>query len=433
MPRWDWIVRNRNGGRGRKTNVGLAVVLAGFLTSGALAAGGAGSIDERFAAAGAALKAAVASGQMSEPEAWAAWHARRLEIVQAAVAEGTLDAEKGQAWQREIQKERLGGQLKAAGERVKAAAQRGEISGDEAWEQWYAARDKLIDGAVAEGRISADDAVAVRQDVYKAELSERLEGEGARIKWAAMRGELTEAQAWMEWYSAKERLINEAVALGEITEGDAEEFRVEIRKGELKERINNAGEELKATVLRGDMSEDEAWAAWAVIREELIAEALAAGDVAAEEAAALARGYEQWAVGQQLKNAVARGDMTEAEARAAWEQYEQQIEREQAAGKAGEPDDAWARYVRGFIKRYDLDQGQQRRAWRFYERSRAEAVQRARRLADVPRDGTVPATEKRAEAAAERLERDRERLFERLKGQLERLPTAAQRRAVTAN
>jgi hypothetical protein len=109
-----------------------------------------------------------------------------------------------------------------------------------------------------------------------------------------------------------------------------------------------------------------------------------------------------------------------------------------AAQGAREPDDdPWATYVRDFVRRYRLDDAQQRRAWLVYRQARerreflsqrwAQRIAQCRRALDAsPSDDGLRARL----SALEKSKADTSRmLFEELKRRLERLPTRAQRRA----
>lgn len=104
-----------------------------------------------------------------------------------------------------------------------------------------------------------------------------------------------------------------------------------------------------------------------------------------------------------------------------------------AVGAQG-PDDDWARYVRGFIARYNLNEEQQQRAWLLYgdATSRRETfVKRRERLAAeaAERHGAgTPAAAAEVAAQVQQHNRDEQRLFDQLKQRLDRLPTRAQRR-----
>ncbi len=320
--------RHRAGSRRIATflTIALSVVALGRVTRLQAQDAAQQPLEKQFEAAGTQLKTAVANGEMTEAEAWAAWHATRKTLIREAAAAGSISTDKAAAWVEEINREQLGGQLKEAGDAIKAAAARGELGEDEAWAEWYATKDALIAEAVADGRLTAKSANEFQRDVYKAELRERLGTAGERIKAAAERGEITEERAWVEWYAAKDRLIAEAIAVGEITEADAAEFRRALYQEELKERIDAAGERIKGAVARGEMSEDEGWDAWAVAREELIAQAAADGEISDKTAEEFRHGYERWAVGQRLRIAVARGEMTELDAWAKWAAYSGETE-----------------------------------------------------------------------------------------------------------
>jgi hypothetical protein len=96
------------------------------------------------------------------------------------------------------------------------------------------------------------------------------------------------------------------------------------------------------------------------------------------------------------------------------------------------PDDAWAKYVREFIAKYQLADDQQQKAWLFHQdaRKRADAVDRrfARQTGEID-DAQDERATSRGKAIKERQDADQSRLFERMKERLEKLPTRAQRRS----
>lgn len=99
-----------------------------------------------------------------------------------------------------------------------------------------------------------------------------------------------------------------------------------------------------------------------------------------------------------------------------------------------EPSDPWARYVAAFIRKYQLDAGQQDRAWSIHDsvKPRVDQLERRyqQRLAAMRGHSTVPA-EDRAKAEIEittRHEAELERLFYQMNRRLERLPSTAQKR-----
>ncbi len=109
--------------------------------------------------------------------------------------------------------------------------------------------------------------------------------------------------------------------------------------------------------------------------------------------------------------------------------------RSRRAAASAPADDAWARYVREFIRRYKLNDEQQQRAWLYYADAKqrdAFAQRRLERIVGSMRE-RVGSDRQRLEVALRkpraRRQEDAARLFERLKKRLDRLPTRAQRRA----
>ena len=189
----------------------------------------------------------------------------RAELHSKPKAQALQEAVNAQGADREA----VGKRLEAAGVRIKAAVANGEMTGDEAWAEWYAVKDEIITGAVEAGEISEGEAAAYRQEIHKGELGERLKAAGGRIKAAVASGEMTEEQAWAEWQAAKEELITEAVDAGEVSEEDAAAFRHEIHKGELGERLKAAGGRIKTAVASGEMTEEEAEARLVATRKHM--------------------------------------------------------------------------------------------------------------------------------------------------------------------
>lgn len=99
-----------------------------------------------------------------------------------------------------------------------------------------------------------------------------------------------------------------------------------------------------------------------------------------------------------------------------------------------EPDDEWARYVREFIRVYQLNGEQQQRAWLIYRdaKERDEVFQRrfARQLEAARARGAADSEPVQAAVReqTEKHKQERDRLFNQMKRRLERLPTRAQRR-----
>jgi hypothetical protein len=107
----------------------------------------------------------------------------------------------------------------------------------------------------------------------------------------------------------------------------------------------------------------------------------------------------------------------------------------QAGHPGKEKDDPWARYVRAFIRKYQLDDGQQQRAWLVYGDVKARADRLHKRhtqqLEVVNRRLGKGDDEKVASTLRSMVKRHNtsmERLFGQLQKRLERLPTSAQRR-----
>lgn len=98
-------------------------------------------------------------------------------------------------------------------------------------------------------------------------------------------------------------------------------------------------------------------------------------------------------------------------------------------------DDAWAKYVRAFIRKYHLNAEQQQRAWLVYrdskERDEVFLKRYDRQMKSLREKAAADPGEARQAAVRDRTEqREREvkRLFGQLKRRLERLPTRAQRK-----
>ena len=107
--------------------------------------------------------------------------------------------------------------------------------------------------------------------------------------------------------------------------------------------------------------------------------------------------------------------------------------RDAAGAAAKRPDDAWARYVREFIRRYQLNDDQQQKAWLFYKDARKRADVMDKRFVRQSGEAKRVADERsaaRLKPLGARHQSDLSRLFERLKQRLEKLPTRMQRKNV---
>jgi len=145
----------------------------------------------------------------------------------------------------------------------------------------------------------------------------------------------------------------------------------------------------------------------------------------------------QWARGPEAPatgGAEARPESPPAPAAPASAAQPPPSEREQATQQP-KADDPWAKYVRAFIKKYQLNDEQQQRAWLFYrdakERDELFAKRHDRRTAAL-RTKAGKSDDERTRAALhaenEKRRSESERLFNLLKRRLERLPTRAQRK-----
>ncbi|MBK9127893.1 MAG: hypothetical protein IPM13_08830 [Phycisphaerales bacterium] len=92
----------------------------------------------------------------------------------------------------------------------------------------------------------------------------------------------------------------------------------------------------------------------------------------------------------------------------------------------------WAEYVRAFIRRYNLDEGQQQRAWLMYKDAKERREQHERRYKERSARLGQSGDDASVREALEKLGQSRstveDRIFDDLKRRLERLPTRAQRR-----
>ena len=409
---------------------------------------------------GEQIRTAVESGQMAEADAWDEWYSLRDDILQDALDTGTLTEDQVNLMRREVGKAEVPQRLDYEGRQLKQAVANGDISEDEAWAAWEERRQQILQDAVDTGAMSAEDAANYGDNKdnnrEKRGIDRRLEEAGDMIKEAMESGEITKEEAWAEWYQAKEELIDEAVDAGEMTLEEAHEYHDAIHKLELSEKLKIAGQEIREDYAAGALTEDQAWDEWQVRKDDIINEALELGEVSERTATEFRRDLEKTEVGQRIKGAIAKGEITEEEGKAEWDDYISEAEsrwaEEDAAWQAeiediertdvqdlddasseqasagvdrdNLPNDEWAQYVRSFIARYQLDDAQQQRAWRSYENAKRQddrAMQRLRRSGGDRND-------ERSEANARRAAEMHERLFERLKAELDRLPTRTQRR-----
>jgi len=108
---------------------------------------------------------------------------------------------------------------------------------------------------------------------------------------------------------------------GDDDGADDEDFRAE-----MKEELEEVGAELRAAVMRGEMSEKEAWGAWYAFKKKEFApqlkEAVRDGVLSEKEAWMWWIGVKKAEHAQRLKDAVMKGEMSEEDARKKWMQME---------------------------------------------------------------------------------------------------------------
>ncbi len=290
------------------------------------------AIGERLKAAGGRIKAAVADGEMTKEEAKTAWREARDEIIATAVKTGEITEEAAAVYRDEVRKGELDERLEELSDKIRTAVATGEMTEDQGQAAWYKEKDELIQQAVDDGEVSEEDATTLRRNLHKGELQERLGEAGRKIKTAIVKGEMTKDEGWAEWYTVKEQIINTAVEKGEVSEEDAAAFRSDIHKAELGIRLREAGGEIRAAIKSGEMTEDQGWAEWDVVKEKLITTAVNSGEVSEEDAAVFRRDIARAEAGQKLKRAVANGEITEEEAWAKWDEINEEADNEPPGG-----------------------------------------------------------------------------------------------------
>ena len=139
-------------------------------------------------------------------------------------------------------------------------------------------------------------------------------------------------------YDAVEKRLGKAVGEGELTLEQAAVMMNALREEsedcddreescehdadmeEWFEGIGRIGEQLKAAVKAGKLTEEQAWQKWIYIKEKQIAPKLKAmvkaGKMTEEEGLSVWRSIEKAEAGERIKAAVAKGQITEEEARA---------------------------------------------------------------------------------------------------------------------
>lgn len=110
-------------------------------------------------------------------------------------------------------------------------------------------------------------------------------------------------------------------------------------------------------------------------------------------------------------------------------------ERREEPGRGKEPDDEWGKYVKSFIAKYKLDEGQQSRAWVIYRDLKQRGDKMRTRIDGIVKPLEAQLGTTKDAAGRERLQsqiasakKPLDQMFEDLKRRLEGLPTRAQRK-----
>lgn len=271
-------------------------------------------------------------------------------------------------------------QLKAVGERIKAAVKAGKFSEKEAWAKWHEIKERIIKGAVDAGKMSREKAGALWREIEKAEIGERL-------KAAVAKGEMTEKEALAKWAAINKEggpkgvdghkritpedmegagiEIRKAVADGKITPEQGRSMMEDIRKqgerhcgGEHKritpEDLERAGPEIRKAVAAGKITPQQGRAKMEAMRKMLGEQ----GERGAKKDAPRKITREDYArAGTEIRKAVAAGRISPEQGRARMGAMRKMLggqgERSEKAGEAkrGTPDwGAIKRRIEGAVK-----------------------------------------------------------------------------------
>tara|TARA_Y100001933_G_scaffold236159_1_gene257877 strand:+ start:2066 stop:3391 length:1326 start_codon:yes stop_codon:yes gene_type:complete len=134
-----------------------------------------------------------------------------------------------------------------------------------------------------------------------------------RLAKGVVKGELSLQQA-----AAMMEMLHD---IAEDGDEEDEDFRAA-----MKDELENVGAELRNAVMRGEMSEKEAWRAWGEFKESEFApqlkRAVREGMMSEKEAWMWWKGIEKAEMAERLKSSVMKGEMTEEEARQKWKKME---------------------------------------------------------------------------------------------------------------
>jgi len=224
--------------------------------------------------------------------------------------------------------------LEHIGREIRKAVAEGKITEEEGRKKMEAIRRKMA--ADGERDQPKRDAERNPREIYA-----RAEAE---LKAAVKSGRITEEQARERLDGLRKRLSGDREHAdrergdrphgdrehGDLEHGDRENAAREIREG-IGERLKQVGARLKEAVANGDMTADEAWAKWHEVKKEHVAPRLEAavkeGKLSEQDAKAIWHEIERAEVGEKLKAAVAAGELSEEDARARWEAFEKKHDR----------------------------------------------------------------------------------------------------------
>lgn len=267
--------------------------------------------DIDYEAIGRRLKEAVKSGKMTEEEAMAKWEAikkgdhgkKDIDIeaiakkIRAAVEAGEITPEEGREKMAGLRRRAAAKRdvdIEAIGKKIRAAVQAGEMTPEQGRAKMTAIREKMAQGQRdRDGAMRERYAAAVEKIKAALEAGEITEEEAA-AKFAALRSRIAASRDSGDRdrggdlrarYAAAVEKIKAAVEAGEITEEEAEAKIAALRqriaasrersdKGEgdgMRERYAAVVEKIKAALEAGEITEEEAAAKFAALRSRIAA------------------------------------------------------------------------------------------------------------------------------------------------------------------
>lgn len=147
-------------------------------------------------------------------------------------------------------------------------------------------------------------------------VAQDFEAVERRLAKGVVKGELSLQQA-----AAMMEMLHDIAEEGDEGDEDDEDFRAA-----MKNELESVGAELREAVMRGEMSEKEAWRAWGEFKENEFApqlkRAVRKGMMSEKEAWMWWIGIKKAEMAEKLKSAVMKGEMTEEEARQKWMKME---------------------------------------------------------------------------------------------------------------